>query len=109
MNLSASFRHLGMILMSLGLLAIASTATANTVISSQSITDATANYSAADEQGRFVYLIQFAEPGLIEQHNRRSSEPFQYQSAANLAARDNLMAVQAGHVSHDRADAGASL
>ncbi len=102
MNSSASFRQLGMFLMSLGLLAIASSVSANTVISSQSI-DTNASFSAADEQGRFVYLVQYAEPGLLQRQLRSAGQPLDMSAPATQAA---LADIQAAHRNHLQAIAG---
>ncbi|OAB62940.1 hypothetical protein AY599_13380 [Leptolyngbya valderiana BDU 20041] len=52
-----------------------------------------------DEQGRTVYLVEFKEPGLLQQHRARSTgERFSIQDAAMQAAQRDLMAVQAEHL-----------
>ena len=67
-------------------------------VSSQEV-DINAQYSPADEQGRFTYMIEFLEPGLIAQHQQRSNQKFDYSSPANLSAREELIEIQAGHIS----------
>lgn len=104
MNSSASFRQLGMILMSLGLLAIASSTAANTVISSQPI-DINTTFAAADEQGRFVYLVEYAEPGLM-QLQRQLRAPGQLLDMSTPATRAALSNIQAAHRNHLQAIAG---
>lgn len=67
-------------------------------VSAQDV-EMTEQYSPADQDGRFTYIIEFVEPGLIAQHRQRSSSAFNYRSPATLAARDQLMAIQAQHLS----------
>jgi len=71
--------------------------------------DSTATYSSADENGRFTYMIEFVEPSLLQQHQERSSGEFNYQSPATLAARDQLMGIQAQHVSRIGQTVGRSV
>ncbi len=61
---------------------------------------ASENFSPADAEGRYNYLVTFAEPGLLEQHRqqRGAGQRFDIQSPANLSARDALMALQASHL-----------
>lgn len=53
---------------------------------------------AADAEGRYSYIIEFREPELLRHSNRRSGEPVDLRSASMMAARNELMAVQARHV-----------
>lgn len=68
-------------------------------LASSQILDSSAEFSPADAQGRFTYLVEFAQPSLLEQHQQRSSGRFDYDSPANLSARDGLMAIQAENLS----------
>lgn len=56
--------------------------------------------SPADDQGRYVYLIEFAEPGLLEQHRqqRGSAAGFEFHAPQMAAAREALQAQQARHL-----------
>jgi len=84
----------------LGLLMLTGGLMANTPVSSPIVNpDPQVEYSPADAQGRFNYMIEFVEPGVIEQHRARSSSDFDYGLAANQAARDQLVAIQAQRVS----------
>ncbi|AKS43326.1 choice-of-anchor J domain-containing protein [Wenzhouxiangella marina] len=100
MSSSSSPWAAGRHLVALGLILLAGGLMANTPVS-QTIDPSSVNavYSPADAQGRFTYLIQFSEPSLIEQHHSRSQAEFDYFAPANLAARDQLMAIQAQRVS----------
>ncbi|MFU8833169.1 MAG: S8 family serine peptidase, partial [Wenzhouxiangella sp.] len=55
-------------------------------------------FSPADEQGRFVYLIEYAEPGLLQRGLRGSSQPLDFQSPATQGALTDLQAVQQQHL-----------
>ena len=66
-------------------------------VSSQEV-DITAQYSPADEQGRFTYMVDFVEPGVIDQHRSRSSGAFQRSAPANAAWRSQLQAAQAQRI-----------
>lgn len=72
---------------------------------------ASADFSPADDQGRAVYLITFEEPGLLEQHRlqRGSGSDFDFNAPATRVARDDLQAVQAGHVSDISSAVGRSV
>jgi len=100
MSSSASPWTAARLLTGLVLLTLAGYVLADTpnLASSQAI-DSSAEFSPADEQGRFTYLVEFAQPSLVEQHQQRSNEKFDYNSPANQSARDQLMAIQAENVS----------
>ncbi|OAB62941.1 hypothetical protein AY599_13385 [Leptolyngbya valderiana BDU 20041] len=84
----------------LGLLMLAGGLMANTPVSSPIVNlDPQVEYSPADAQGRFTYMIEFVEPGVIAQHRARSNAEFDYGLAANQAAREQLVAIQAQRVS----------
>jgi len=83
----------------LGLLMLAGGLMANTLVSSQTVNiDPQAEYSPADEQGRFTYMIDFAEPSVIDQHRSRSSGEFQRSAPANTAWRSQLQSLQAQRI-----------
>ena len=55
-------------------------------------------YSQADEHGRHVYLVTFAEPGLLDRHRQqRSTARFDARTPEMLAARDQLRLAQEQH------------
>jgi subtilisin family serine protease len=94
----------------IGLLMLASGLMANTLASSSIVhLDSQVEFSPADEQGRYTYMIQFIEPGVIEQHRARSNAEFDYGLAANQAARDQLVAIQAQRVSEIAQAVGRSV
>jgi hypothetical protein len=83
----------------LGLLMLAGGLMANTLVSSQTVTiDPQAEYSPADEQGRFTYMIDFVEPSVTEQHRSRSTARFERSSPANVAWRSQLKSIQAQRI-----------
>jgi hypothetical protein len=57
--------------------------------------------SPADDQGRYVFMIEFAEPGLLEVHRsqRGTAAGFDFHSPQMLSAREALQAQQAMHLS----------
>jgi hypothetical protein len=59
-----------------------------------------AQFSEADEQGRYGYMIRFAERGLLAQHRqtRVSGERFDFHSSDIATAREQLQAQQAAHL-----------
>ena len=64
------------------------------------LADDRANYSAADSEGRYVHLVTFKEPGLIERfrETRGPNERFSTQSAEMRAAQSQIQMEQAAHV-----------
>ncbi|MGH9379316.1 MAG: S8 family serine peptidase [Thermoanaerobaculia bacterium] len=54
--------------------------------------------SPADDQGRFVHLIEFAEPGLLRRVAKAPRERFDPESPEAVAARTEVMAEQAAHL-----------
>jgi hypothetical protein len=60
-----------------------------------------AQFSEADEQGRYVYMIRFAEAGLLEQfrQTRSDGERFDFRAPDMTSAREQLQAQQAAHLS----------
>lgn len=70
-----------------------------------------ARFSASDEQGRNVYLIEFAEPGLMDQHRqqRRADEVFSLQAAPMQAALNDLQNSQQQRVQSFNQMLGRSL
>ena len=54
--------------------------------------------SPADKEGRFVYLIEFVEPGLLHRPGRAPNERFTMNSPAAQANRAELVVEQAAHI-----------
>lgn len=54
--------------------------------------------SPADKDGRFVYMIEFAEAGLLHRQGRASGESFNVNSPETKAQQTQLVAEQAAHV-----------
>ncbi len=75
------------------------------------MTEPDVRYSPADEHGRYVYLIEFAEPGLLEQHRQQRSdnEKFSLQTAPMQAALSSLQASQQQHIQSASQVLGRSL
>ena len=83
----------------LGLLLVAGGLMADTPVSSETVTfDPQAEYSPADAEGRFTYLIDFVEPSVIDQHRSQSSDVFQRSAPANAAWRSQLKSLQAQRI-----------
>ncbi len=78
---------------------MANSPASSSIFATQDVGDSNANFAPADAQGRFNYMIEFVEPSVIEQHRSRSNAEFNYGLAANQAARDQLVALQAARVS----------
>ncbi|MBA2431532.1 MAG: S8 family serine peptidase, partial [Chthoniobacterales bacterium] len=54
--------------------------------------------SPADEQGRFVYLIEFTQPGMLERQQRPAGESFDPNTSEAKAIQAQIMAEQAAQV-----------
>ena len=76
-----------------GLMSVLLTLFAATVVASP-------DFSPADAEGRYNYLVTFDEPGLLAQHRqqRGAGQRFDIQAAEIQSARDALMALQASHL-----------
>jgi hypothetical protein len=70
-----------------------------------------ARYSEADPSGRYVYLIRFAEPGLLERFRqfRGASEPFDPESGIVRQATPELQGQQRAHVQNIDSTIGRSV
>ncbi len=66
-------------------------------------------FSPADKNGRFVYLIEFAEPGLLNRPGSAVGKGLQPNSREIQAQRDLMVAEQAAHVQAMNAAVGRSL
>ena len=70
--------------------------------STASFTHATAGrdvqYSPADNDGRFRYMIQFAEKGVLQRQTRARGERFQANSPQTQTLRAEVMREQTGHI-----------
>ena len=55
-------------------------------------------YSPADSQGRFRYMIQFAEKGMLPRQTRPAGQRFQANSPQAQTLRATVMREQAGHI-----------
>src|ERR1041385_4222342 len=55
-------------------------------------------YSPADNDGRFRYMIQFAEKGMMHRQTRAPGERFQVNSPQAQTLRAAVMREQAGHI-----------
>jgi hypothetical protein len=61
-------------------------------------TDDAIQYSPADKEGRFVYLIEFAEKGMLHRQTRARGERFNANTTQAQADRAQVMTEQANHV-----------
>ena len=66
-------------------------------------------FSPADKSGRFVYLIEFAEPGLQHRLGSTEGKGLQPNSREAQAQRDLMVAEQAAHLKAMNAAVGRSL
>src|SRR5215475_13433335 len=55
-------------------------------------------YSPADKDGRFRYMIQFAEKGMVQRETRQHGQRFQANTPQAQALRTQVMREQAGHI-----------
>ena len=55
-------------------------------------------YSPADNDGRFRYMIQFGEKGMIQRQTRARGERFQANTPQAQTLRTEVMREQAGHI-----------
>src|SRR5215831_13386412 len=55
-------------------------------------------YSPADKDGRFRYMIQFAEKGMLQRQTRQHGQRFQANTPQAQALRTQVMREQAGHI-----------
>src|SRR5262245_34707125 len=55
-------------------------------------------YSPADKDGRFRYMIQFAEKGMLQRETRQHGQRFQANTPQAQALRTQVMAEQANHI-----------
>src|SRR5262245_32866174 len=55
-------------------------------------------YSPADNDGRFRYMIQFAEKGMLQRQTRQHGQRFQANTPQAQALRTQVMREQAGHI-----------
>jgi subtilisin family serine protease len=65
---------------------------------SQSAAKENVQLSPADKNGRFVYLVKFAEPGILHRQGRAADERFNPNTPAAQGHRAQVMAEQAAHV-----------
>jgi hypothetical protein len=92
----------------LGLLMLAGGLMADTPVSSQTVylpqqaesspAELRPQFSPADEQGRYTYLIDFAEPSVIEQHRSNAAGEFRRGAPGNSAWRSQLQSLQAQRI-----------
>src|SRR5262249_4073234 len=57
-----------------------------------------AEYTPADSQGRFRYMIQFSEKGMLHRQTRPAGQHFQMNSAQAQTLRAQVMREQADHI-----------
>jgi hypothetical protein len=62
------------------------------------LVEKTEEMSPADANGRFVYLVEFAEPGVIQRTGHNSGEHFKADTPRARAALEQIKAEQAVHV-----------
>ncbi len=99
MSSSASPWTTARLIAGLLVLTVAGSLMANTLVSSETVNfDQQAEYSPADAEGRYTYMIDFAEPSVIDQHRSRSSGQFERSSPANAAWRSQLQSLQAERI-----------
>ncbi|HEU0274383.1 MAG TPA: S8 family serine peptidase [Candidatus Udaeobacter sp.] len=55
-------------------------------------------YSPADKDGRFRYMIQFTENGMLHRQTRSQGQHFQMNTPQSQTLRAQVMAEQAGHI-----------
>ena len=62
---------------------------------SHNLSDSAVQLSPADREGRFVYLIEFAEPGLLRRQGRAPGEGFNPDTPEAKTQREQLIREQA--------------
>jgi subtilisin family serine protease len=65
---------------------------------SHNVSGGAVQLSPADREGRFVYLIKFAEPGLLHRQTRAPGERFNPNTPQAQTQREQLTSEQANHV-----------
>jgi len=96
MNLPVSVRLASIALLTFGLSLLTVPVVANAQLESRTV-DPAVVYSEADAQGRFVHLIRFAEPGLLDQFRQQRSAGdgrFNFQDPSTQSALAELQSIQ---------------
>ncbi len=62
------------------------------------LVDMQTQFSPADEQGRYVYLVEFSDPGLLQRMNRASGTRLDISAPATQAALSEVRNQQAEHL-----------